>query len=164
MDKAIKLVIIILVGFQCIGAQEPTENDKQDHQFDFWIGEWNVYKFGTDTIAGISSIKPILDHKTIEENYQNLKYKYKGKSLNTYNPKTKKWEQYWVDNSGLRLYMTGAYNNGKMILSDCGTNDRCNRITWTNMGDGTVRQEWEQSRDNGKTWRKIFDGHYKKRN
>ena len=152
----------MLLSLKCF-SQEKTKNDKQEHQFDFWIGEWNVYKFGTDTITGISSIKSILNHKTIEENYQSLKYKYKGKSLNTYNPTTKKWEQFWVDNSGLRLYMTGAYENGKMILSDCETNDKCNHITWTNMGDGTVRQEWEQSMDKGKTWRKVFDGHYKKR-
>lgn len=158
-----KILIVIHIFFGFTGYAQDKNDKVENHQFDFWIGDWNVYKFGTDTIAGISSIKPILDHKTIEENYQNLKYTYKGKSLNIYNPKTDKWEQFWVDNSGLRLYLSGEYKDNKMILSDCKTESNCNKITWTKMEDGTVRQEWEQSKDSGKSWKKVFDGHYKTR-
>lgn len=161
MKKTINfLTIFTIFSLNCFSQETTVENSKE-HQFDFWIGEWNVYNFGTDTISGISHIKPILEHKTIEENYQNLKYKYSGKSLNVYNPKTDKWEQFWVDNSGLRLHLSGEYKDNKMILSDCTESDTCNRITWTNLNDNTVRQEWEQSKDSGKTWKKVFDGHYK---
>jgi hypothetical protein len=159
-----KILTLLLLSFILSGfSQESTKSDNQEHQFDFWIGEWNVYKFGTDTIIGVSSIKPILNHKTIEENYQALEYTYKGKSLNIYNRKNQMWEQFWVDNSGMRLHMKGKYENGKMILSDCPIPETCNRITWTELGDKTVRQEWEQSNDEGKTWKKGFDGHYKLR-
>ncbi|MAX70935.1 MAG: hypothetical protein CMC76_07495 [Flavobacteriaceae bacterium] len=164
MVKKMKLILILLVSIQCIGAQESTENDKQIHQFDFWIGEWNVYKFGTDTIIGISSIKSKLNNKVIEENFQSLKYKYQGMSLNTFDSKLNRWEQFYVDNSGLKLHLFGNFEKNKMILSDCGEfNQNCNRITWTDLPDITVRQEWEQSKDKGKTWVKVFDGHYKKR-
>ena len=35
-----------------------------------------------------------------------------------------------------------------------------NRITWTPNQDGTVRQHWENSRDEGATWQTVFDGLY----
>lgn len=35
------------------------------------------------------------------------------------------------------------------------------RITWEQQPDGTVRQMWDQSRDHGNTWVRVFDGTYK---
>jgi len=35
-----------------------------------------------------------------------------------------------------------------------------NRITWTPITDGTVRQHWQISDDQGKTWLTTFDGLY----
>ena len=38
-----------------------------------------------------------------------------------------------------------------------------NRITWHNdEANGTVRQHWEVSSDNGDTWQTVFDGLYQK--
>jgi hypothetical protein len=34
------------------------------------------------------------------------------------------------------------------------------RITWTPLGGGRVRQLWESSTDGGKTWSVAFDGLY----
>ncbi len=34
------------------------------------------------------------------------------------------------------------------------------RITWSSMAGGRVRQLWEQSADAGKTWTIAFDGIY----
>lgn len=162
MKNHITILVIVILGFKINAQESSVESDNQ--QFDFWIGDWNVYKFGTDTIVGISSIQPKLNHNVIEENYQSLKYKYQGKSLNTFDKKLKQWEQFYVDNSGLKLHLIGGFNNNKMILSDCNdTNQNCNKIAWTSLKDGTVRQEWQQSKDGGKTWKKVFDGHYRKR-
>jgi hypothetical protein len=36
------------------------------------------------------------------------------------------------------------------------------RITWTPEGDG-LRQVWETSSDDGKTWEVAFDGQYRRR-
>jgi hypothetical protein len=35
-----------------------------------------------------------------------------------------------------------------------------NRIRWTRNADGTVRQTWDISQDNGQTWKTSFDGKY----
>ena len=38
-----------------------------------------------------------------------------------------------------------------------------NRITWTPLADGRVRQSWMISRDSGATWQAGFDGFYRRR-
>jgi len=38
-----------------------------------------------------------------------------------------------------------------------------NRITWTANPDGTVRQLWEVSKDQGESWQSAFDGLHKTR-
>lgn len=155
--KTLLLLATLLIGNKALSQNELS-------QFDFWIGHWNVYKFDTDTIVGISSIQPKLNHNAIEENYQSLKHTYQGKSLNTFDKKRKRWEQFYVDNSGLKLHLVGNFQNNKMILTDCSNiNQNCNKIAWTSLNDGTVRQVWQQSKDGGKTWKKVFDGHYRKR-
>ena len=37
-----------------------------------------------------------------------------------------------------------------------------NRITWTQLPDGKVRQQWETSRDTGTSWKISFVGTYEK--
>jgi hypothetical protein len=37
------------------------------------------------------------------------------------------------------------------------------RITWYNNNDGTVRQVWEKSKDDGDSWNAVFDGLYRKK-
>jgi hypothetical protein len=36
------------------------------------------------------------------------------------------------------------------------------RIAWTPLPDGRVRQLWEASNDGGKAWATVFDGYYSK--
>lgn len=164
LKKLFLMVVILSTMITLPGQAQDISQETARHQFDFWLGDWNVYKFGTDTIIGISSIRARLDHRVLEENYQALKYRYRGKSMNVYDEKAGRWEQFYMDNKGLKLYTKGSYGDHKMTLSDCyGTTENCNRVIWTDMRDDTVRQEWEQSEDFGKTWRKVFDGHYKKR-
>jgi hypothetical protein len=37
------------------------------------------------------------------------------------------------------------------------------RITWTKLEDGVVKQHWQQSRDGGATWTDAFVGIYARR-
>jgi hypothetical protein len=132
--------------------------------FSFWIGDWEVYKTGTDAVVGKSKIESILNGQAIQESYYSTGSSYSGTSLNKYVKDAKRWEQYWVDNTGLRLHLIGNFSEGKMVLSDCETRKAgpCNRISWWQKGKG-IRQVWEQSEDNGATWTVVFDGTYKSR-
>ncbi len=156
------ILILILLGASHAIAQK--NNDYKFKEFNFWVGQWNVYKHGTDTLVGKSKIEKIIDDKAIKETYHSTTSKYKGTSLNKYNPGTDQWEQFWVDNSGLTLFIQGNFMDGKMILQNSISNEKgtlSNKISWHKNNNNTVRQTWSQSTDQGKTWKVIFDGDYK---
>ncbi len=51
-------VILICFTTSLSYAQNNQKNDQAKYkEFDFWIGEWTVYKYGTDSIAGHSKIE-----------------------------------------------------------------------------------------------------------
>jgi len=141
-------------------------NDPKAHEFDFWIGNWTVYKNGTDTIVGYNEIKTVAGGCSLLESYKSARGNYTGNSLNKYNFRTGKWEQFWVDSGGLTLFIQGNFGNEMLTMeneiktSDGKTNR--NKITWFKNTDGTVRQLWEQSTDNGQSWTVAFDGIYRK--
>ncbi len=152
------LCFIVSQGF----AQNVSSNKYKE--FDFWIGEWNVYKQGTDSIVGKSKIESIVDGMVIKETYHSTTSQYQGTSLNKYNPRIDKWEQFWVDNSGLSLHIVGNLVNGKMVLENQITSKKgtiFNKIEWQKNNDGTVRQTWYQSSDEGTSWKAVFDGEYR---
>ena len=167
--KRIYLPLIFLILFLSpvfLHAQEGKEDPKQYYrQFDFWLGKWEVYKFGTDTLVGHSHIETIIDGMGLLENYRVAQGQYQGKSLNKYNPAKQQWEQYWIDNSGLTLHLSGGLQEGKMVLDDTESGDPkkgLNRIAWEAQEDGSVRQTWNISQDGGATWTVVFDGEYRR--
>ena len=136
----------------------------RSHEFDFWIGEWDVYSKGE--LAGTNSIRPILDGCVLQEMWSGAQGS-AGTSLNFYNPQDRRWQQVWVWRNGTTLNLAGSLVEGEMVLegesvSREGAAIR-NRITWTANPDGTVRQHWEVSRDEGESWQTAFDGLYKKK-
>lgn len=135
-------------------------------QFDFWIGEWETFK-PDGKLAGKNKIVVMQDSCVLQENWTSSGGAYTGTSYNFYNVRTKKWQQLWLDNQGGYLQLTGELVNGNMVLqSEKLANGKgqiqIDRITWTPNKDGTVRQHWEASTDDGKTWTTAFDGFYKK--
>ncbi len=56
-------------------------------QFDFWIGDWEVYGLKGKK-GGDSKIELILDSCIILENWKSLGSNYSGKSFNTFNSST----------------------------------------------------------------------------
>ena len=148
----------------------PPCTSAEHRQFDFWLGEWEV--FGPkDKVVGHSRIESILNGCVIAEHWTsggNPPGAGDGKSYNAYNAQTKQWEQFWVDAQGGRLILAGGLNNGSMVLegkqpvADTKTGHfQRERITWTPNSDGSVRQLWESSTDDGATWTVAFDGSYR---
>lgn len=141
--------------------------DARSRQFDFWLGRWEVTN-PAGKLAGRSRIESILGGCVLLENWDSPSG-VSGKSFNLFNADTGSWEQFWVDNSGSRLHLSGGLHEGRMVLH--GTQDKPNaqsglrqheRITWTPNADGSVRQLWETSTDDGKTWTVSFDGLYRR--
>ena len=132
------------------------------HQFDFWIGEWTVTEHGKP--AGTNRIEQLLDGCALLENWVGAGGG-RGHSLNFYDNGRGLWQQTWVDGSAGSLNLTGQFSAGRMVLSgkslDRQTHkSKIDRITWSPNANGTVRQLWDVSVDNGKTWTVSFDGLY----
>lgn len=146
------------------GAAPPCSTP-QHRMFDFWLGEWEVTQGGQ--LAGTNTITRTLNGCVVHENYRTATGGYAGQSFNIYDASRDRWHQTWVDNGGLLLELDGAFVDGKMILEgttlDSAGAEQLNRISWSVVDDGNVRQLWQQSADAGQTWSVLFDGLYTKR-
>jgi len=147
-------------------AKSPCTSNPVYRQFDFWIGEWDVFgKNGKK--AGDSRIERVLDSCIILENWTSGTYS--GKSYNTFNNATEKWQQYWVDNAGgVTEYFDGHYDDGKMIFQTANVKQsdgkvKIMKMTFFNLSADKVRQFGESSSDNGKTWTTDFDLEYRRK-
>jgi hypothetical protein len=160
--KAIGL--LIGVSPVLVAQQADPCPDERSHQFDFWLGEWEVY--AQDNLAGTNSIQPILDGCVLQESWRAVRGS-AGSSFNFFNPQLEKWQQFWVWRNGTTLELQGAYSEGKMILAgeslDREGKRVHHRITWYDNPGNTVRQHWETSEDGGATWQSTFDGLYRRK-
>ena len=166
--------LALLLGSGGVAATPPTappgctaRTQAQQHQFDFWIGQWEVT--GADgKLAGHSRIEPVSDGCGISEHWEGASGS-RGVSYNAWDPSTGHWHQFWIGNTpGDVLWLEGGIDAGRMILQGARNNPATNkrqrqRITWTPDPDGTVRQLWETSDDDGATWAVSFDGIYRQK-
>lgn len=142
----------------------PSERCADSHyrDFDFWLGEWRVQRPDGE-LAGRSRISRVFGGCAIREDYESPGG-YRGGSYNIYDVTTGGWHQTWVDNGGLHLRLDGGLEGESMILSGTRTNregeEVTDRITWTPLDGGRVRQLWEISQDGGETWESVFEGIY----
>ncbi|HEY5852051.1 MAG TPA: hypothetical protein VIT62_14955 [Lysobacter sp.] len=134
-------------------------SDPAYRQFDFWIGDWRVFK-PDGSLAGTNRIEKEYGGCVLHEHYSTPKG-YQGESLSTYDASRKVWHQTWVDNAGLLLLLDGQLVGGRMVLEGASAATR-HRITWTPNPDGSVRQFWESTDASGR-WTVAFDGLYKKK-
>jgi len=126
-------------------------------QFDFWIGSWDVYD-RAGNFAGQSRIERILDGCVVLENWKGGS---EGKSLNTWNPAFKRWEQYWADNGTSPIFFSGQLEKGAMVFHS--TQPQADgkqyqrRLSFTPLSGGRVRQFSEATTDGGKSWSTEYD-------
>ena len=160
--------MVLAATLACAGAwaAEPPCGDAMSHQFDFWIGDWEVALQESGKIIGFNRVTPILDGCVLQENWRGVSGS-AGSSLNFFDTQAKRWRQFWVWREGTTLELAGEYRDGRMTLEGDsiepdGKSVR-NRITWFDNPDGSVRQLWEISRNAAKTWEVVFDGIYKKK-
>lgn len=140
----------------------PCKYSAEYKQFDFWVGEWTVKQTGADQVVGSSSIQKILDDCVVLENWTGGRGN-TGKSFNIYDSNTKKWEQYWVDSNGGRIFFSGHLNGTTMdYFAD--TDEQGKKATrhlqFFHLGPDEVRQFSQRSEDGGKTWSVEYDFTY----
>ena len=182
MNSIVKTVLIVLVT-SCFAtptfAQEKAAENPAPPKpvcesatgfgdFDFWLGEWDVYS--NDDARQLQGSNIITKHHKnclIMENWTSVQGG-TGRSMNYFDPVEDHWRQLWVA-GGYSIDYTGGLNeSGSMVL-----NGKINyyntkkshafRGTWTPNADGSVRQFFEQQDPESQVWTVWFDGLYIKK-
>ncbi len=130
--------------------------------FDFWVGNWAVHLRDTNELIGHNRIERIQLGPVLLENYPTVNGRFSGTSLSGYDHIAGRWHQCWMDMTGLVLDLYGNLVDGAMVMSGVVEQGKTERISWTPDLDGSVRQRWQQSSDNGATWAAVFDGMYRR--
>lgn len=161
-------IFILSTFFSIVNAQNSTKapcSDKEYSQFDFWVGNWNVYNTNGKLI-GTNHIVRVPNACAIQENWSSKTSQSQGTSYNYYNKTDNSWNQLWIDNTGFSLELKGAYSNQQMTLKSKLVNSPkgkyYNQITWTLNKDGSVTQVWDYIAENDQKLKEVFRGIYKK--
>ena len=137
-------------------------NSPEYHQFDFWVGSWDVENPQGQTV-GHNDVNRMVGGCILQENWASLRASVSGTSFNFYDSRDKKWHQDYYDNSGsMGNYppLTGEWREGKMVLLSAPGIRPQSRWTWYELAPGRVRQMAEQSSDSGQTWSITWDSIY----
>jgi tetratricopeptide (TPR) repeat protein len=140
--------------FSCHGAEY--------RQFDFWIGDWAVHNPAGQKV-GDNLVTREQDGCLLVEHWKSGRGIESGTSFNYFDIRDKKWHQLYLDNSGNAGAfppMAGGLVDDKMVLISDDKQSPVFRWTWYVLSPGKVRQMAEQSDDQQKTWRIVWDSTY----
>lgn len=152
-------------GFDALLEQLETNKypcrDSKFHEFDFWIGEWQIAS-ADGQLGGTNSIQALEQHCLIMERWTATDGT-TGTSMNFFDLSKGRWVQQWVS-SGSQIHIEGGLVDGSMVLTGFIRYIRNNqhadfRGKWTPMADGRVRQFFEQADADG-NWTPWFEGFY----
>jgi hypothetical protein len=136
-------------------------------QFDFTLGAWKVDLDGPLGGGGgdlRSSISTDLSGCLIEERLTGA-HGYEARVFSNARRRTGQWFRTFIDNRGLRVFLTGQQENGAMVLGGKlpagGALATDVRVTWQQLDGGRFRQRWEVTRDGGTTWQRLLDATYR---
>lgn len=135
---------------------------------DFWVGDWDVYPSGKDTLVAHSEIEKLYNGCAIRENWMPLKGA-DGGSLSEFEPRTGRWHQTWIGSAPGRVEFDGGLVDGRMVLtgwwpkSGPKGEDGLTRMSYSRVEGNAVRQFGEFSADQGLTWQTSFDFIYRPR-
>lgn len=165
--------LFILAGLQAAPVASPPPSPPPSPcaaaefaAFDFWVGEWDVYPAGKDTLVAQSRIEKLYGGCAIRESWMPVRGG-GGGSLSAYDPKTGRWHQSWVGGGPGTVYFDGGAVGDAMILtgwwpgSGPRGEDGLTRMTYSPLDGGAVRQHGEFSADQGVTWTTSFDFTYR---
>jgi tetratricopeptide (TPR) repeat protein len=131
-------------------------------KFDFWIGDWAVHNPAGQKV-GDNLVTREQDGCLLVEHWKSGRGIESGTSFNYFDIRDKKWHQLYLDNSGNAGAfppLAGDLIDNKMVLISDVKVSPVFRWTWYVLSPGKVRQMAEQSDDQQKTWRIVWDSTY----
>ena len=171
MNRVATVAVLAFASFAATGEaadapRPPTCEAAEHRQFDFWVGEWQVFDRANGEPAGMSRIEKLYGGCVLRENWSSAGFQ--GGSLNSWWKGDGRWHQAWMDQGGAFRHFIGALENGRMVLvadqPDPAQPARKVqvRLTFTPNPDGTVRQYSDISSDGGATWCLRYDLLYRR--
>jgi len=162
---SLSLGCVVTAAAQTAPPAKPPPCAATEHrQFDFWLGQWEV-RDPSGKIVGHNRIDAAHGGCALIERWTSIAG-VTGTSVNIYDRDRRRWHQTWVDSGGGLLQLDGSRVDTAMVLTgeafdaDAPNQSSRQRVTWTPLTGGRVRQLWESSSDGGKTWTVAFDGLY----
>ena len=165
------MMFLLALAMQAAAPSVPPGCDTpESHQFDFWVGSWEVRPNGADKVIAHSLIEKRYSGCAIRENWMPVGKELTGGggSLSLYDAKRAQWRQTWIDSSGTRVDLDGGFKDGAMTIVGPWANyagpgkDALVAMHYRLQPSGEVRQWAENSTDGGKTWTPGFDFLYRR--
>ena len=164
--RTILLATAIACGISTTQAQQPRSacTSAAHRDFDFWVGHWEVSDTG-GRVVGQSTIERTAAGCVISEHWQPAGA-LDGVSLSWYTEGDSTWHQQWIGGGGWIARWSGSFQHGVMTMTETESSLPAaagrNRMSWTVLPDGRVKQWQDNSKDGGKTWVTQFVGYYRK--
>ena len=142
----------------------PCHYDPHHRQFDFWLGDWDVFN-AKGAKVGRSHVASLIGECALLENSVGQPGQHRQEP--DYYPGDGHWKQVWVSDKGGNTVYSGQIAGRRHALR--GADGEARRQPHPDSHDlhaasgrGRVRQYIETSTDGGKTWTAGFDGYYRR--
>ncbi len=149
----------------------PCLTDSSYQRLAFWVGDWDVYD-STGAKYATQRVRTVIDECAITAEWASGGGN-KGLGLSAFDLKSRAWKQVYVSNqvpfrSGVTVRRSDPSYTGPGIrfvsVSDPATESSMqNRVTILPLSDHRALQQFEESRDGGKTWKVVFKAEHRPR-
>lgn len=155
--------------FQAIQPETSAVPQDMEDVFDFWVGKWDAsWDEGDGKMGkGTNTISKILDGKVLQEEFaitDGSQKGFKGTSISVYQPRLKRWKQAWADNQGGYFDFIGEFDNDNRIFKSISIQEDgsklIQRMVFRNIEKNAFVWDWEASKDDGKSWKLLWQIHY----
>jgi hypothetical protein len=138
----------------------------QNHQFDFWVGDWQVFDATNNQLVGFDRVEKHSRGCIVQENLTmtsdlyrrpGVPYRMAGIAVNRFDGEA--WLQLWADDTWGAIVMRGKPDaNGSMVFTSIiPSRNRDLRVVYEKNPDGTVRTLQYVAPAGSDKWQKYGD-------
>jgi hypothetical protein len=148
------VIALALVAVLSPGESRPADSANapcdtaQHHQFDFWVGDWQVFDARTHQLVAFDRVEKHSHGCIVQQNLtmvtdlyrrQGVSYRMTGIGVNRFDGES--WLELWADNQWGAIVLRGMPDAGKaMVLTTIiPSRNRDLRLEWEKRPDGSVR-------------------------
>lgn len=160
------LVALAVLAPAALAQNPPLRcEDKVHRQFDFWLGEWEVFNLKGEKV-GANSVALHEKGCLLVERWTSAKGN-TGQSYNFYDTARKQWRQVWISPFEATDYAGSLNAKGEMVMEGLaqqagGASERSLGL-WAKNPDGSVTQTFKSWDEGKKAWVESFVGIYRKK-